>query len=82
MTKKITVYITKYALTQGIKRGEGVMLESGNFMLDVGGIVSKSEFRLNEEDAIKKAEDMRRRKIAHMEEKLRQLKLMKFEVNP
>lgn len=82
MNKKTTVYITKYALTQGIKKVEGELRESGYFSYGTHFVVAPTDYRLTLDGAISKAEDMRRRKIAYMEEKLRQLGSMKFEVKP
>ncbi|CAI1836912.1 Uncharacterised protein [Serratia grimesii] len=82
MKEKTTVYITKYALTQGIKKEEGELRESGYFSYGTHFVVGPADYRLTLEGAISKAEDMRRRKIAYMEEKLCQLGSMKFEVKP
>lgn len=68
--ESIKVWITKYALTQGVYVASGQMLASGNVRLkgDYSGkgrfdqIFSPSEFRLSEVEAIERAKAMRDRR--------------------
>ena len=76
------VYVTKYALTQGIK--EFVVKETyvEGMVQVVGGVLSqyfhKGEYRLTMAEAIQKAEYMRLKKIGSLEKQLKKLKDMNF----
>lgn len=80
------VWITKYALTQGIyeidaRRCDNVvsndMIESikntGSYYHGEG-----RDWHLSKEDAIKKAEEMRQKKIANLENQIEKLRGLKF----
>jgi len=86
MSDSFKVYVTKYALTQGIFEGEaeichGVsegmieLLENKNFYFHGEG----REWHRTKESAIKRAEEMRNRGIIKLEKKIQKLKEMKFE---
>ena len=75
------IWITKYALTRGIQH-ENAKLEAGGKVAFTSTDYYKSgEFELSEEQAVAKAEVMRRKKIASLERKVKQLKQIKFEVS-
>ncbi|MBL3522844.1 hypothetical protein IM876_09225 [Serratia plymuthica] len=78
MTEKTTVYITKYALTKGIIKVEGEIAKSGNIFYGKGGYQHSSDFRMTLEEAIEKAEDMRRRKLESMKKKIALLESIDF----
>lgn len=74
------VYITKYALTEGIKPIE-VDKEQIRIYgeLDTAyGYFNTKDYALTEEGAIEKAETMRLNRIKSMEKKLKRLKNMSF----
>lgn len=84
MNNMIKVWITKYALTQGIieteaKRCASVnedMIETKNLGLFHG---EGREWHLTKEEAIKRANEMRIKKIASIEKQLDKLKSLKFD---
>jgi len=77
------VWITKYALTQGILEKEADNANVEGLIYIIG---NRTETYINEgkdwhktkEIAIKHAEEMRKRKIANVEKQLQKLKDMKF----
>ena len=84
------VWITKYALTRGIeeitsddvsrmlieKNGDLVMCgKSGMFPVRY----STDNYSLDKESAIKKAEEMRQKKIASLKNQIKKLEEMRFE---
>jgi len=86
MSDSFKVWITKYALTQGIIEGEaeichGVsesmieLLESNKMYFHGEG----REWHRDKESAIKRAEEMKLKKIASIEKQLEKLKEIKFE---
>lgn len=77
------VYITKYALTKGIEVCEA---ETSDIYSD--NIFTKEKYRRyfhkgdwwkNENEAIKKAEEMRVKKITSLEKQIQKLKNLKFD---
>ena len=79
-----TVYITKYALTQGIIKVDDVTTNTpdGSVRIPDWGCTTrfhKEQWHLTKADAIKKAESMRDNKITSFEKQLVKLKAMKFE---
>lgn len=79
------VYITKYALTQGIKKmevedvGDGmVAVKTGIFYGYYHG--EGREWHKTKEGAIKKAEEMRDKKIENLKKQIKKLENMKFDV--
>lgn len=73
------VYVTKYALTAGIKEMEGRLLE-GYFKPDKGysGLITKNHFFEKREDAVAAADKMRQKKIASLESQIKKLKQKSF----
>ena len=65
------VWITKYALTRGI-------IETEN-LNDYYSGKGYSWMHYNKESAIKKAEEMRQKKIASLKEQIEKLERMRFE---
>lgn len=79
------VFITKYALTSGIKEMEldirkTDFAESPDYVRDASWtlfFIGKDAF-LNKDDAIKRAEEMRKKKVASLEKQLDKLKRLSF----
>lgn len=82
-TKKIFVYITKYALTKGIYGEFGTLTNNGSLVSSTNyfesTIFKKSEFKLSYEDALKDAEEKRKRKLISLQKQMEKLKVLKFE---
>ena len=82
MSDIFKVWITKYALTTGISEKEvkidndcvSVINNQGEYYFGEG-----KDWHKTKESAIKRAEEMRKRKIANVEKQLQKLKDMKFE---
>lgn len=80
------VYITKYALTEGIIEAEGepygLELEWVSASWDDGykcGDFEQGEWYDTKERAIQKAEEMRQNKIASLKKQIEKLERMRFE---
>lgn len=85
--EKVTIYITKYALTAGIYKREGEL-----FSPDLGGYSFKhtpdhypthvygKDAHLTEEAALSRAEEMRIAKLKSLEKQMKKVSAMKFEV--
>lgn len=78
------VWITKYALTKGILQEEGETFKGNPNYLMVKGYYSDfygegNEWHRTKESAIKKAEEMRQKKIASLKKQIEKLEKMKFE---
>ncbi|WP_447872022.1 tail fiber assembly protein [Serratia fonticola] len=86
MDKQLTSgYITKYALTAGIIKREGEIDDSGSFRYkdpEAWGTSSiwHTDFRLTEAEALAKAEDMRKKKIASLKKQIAKLEAMTFTI--
>ena len=80
--EKAKAWITKYALTKGIFEEEGeICHDTSSDMFSYGKwdtYVHKGEWFRNKEDALKKAEEMRLKKIASLEKQLIKYKNMTF----
>lgn len=80
--KKITAFITKYALTAGIKEARGVV-EGDRFCPDGHDFyfasfgIGKDAF-LTREDAAKNCELRKQKKIKSMEKQIKALQTLKF----
>ena len=84
MSEKITVGVTKYALTGGIFKAQGNVDDIMPKMFDGDGLLEVyhgDEWHLTPELAREKAEKMRVKKIASLEKSLAKMKALKFEVN-
>ena len=81
------VWITKYALTQGIFEADGkICTDIDENMIDAGkaGLYHNhysgiDEWHKTKESAIRAAEHMRQKKIASLEKQIARLKKLKFE---
>lgn len=78
------VFITKYALTQGIYEVEvketanpDMVVEANNSLAYYHG--KGKEWHLKKEDAIQKAEEMRSKKIKSLKKQIEKIEKMKFE---
>lgn len=77
----ITAYITKYALTEGILELRGEVSNSGCFYADgYWSSIPRRDWHLTREDAIKRAEEMRLKKIESHKKAIAKLESMKFEI--
>lgn len=76
------VWITKWALTSGIEKLEAEwILDSKVVSVKRRGHIAyfyKNNWHLSLEDAKKRAEDMRRKKIASLEKQIEKLKSLQF----
>jgi hypothetical protein len=85
MTEKFTAYITKYALTTGIQ--EMFVEHSPEFAgmvreVTTGGAWAQAfhnkDWHRTKEEAVKRAEEMREKKLASIEEQIKRIKALKF----
>ncbi len=83
------VYITKYALTQGIMEfdsdyAEKVHIDKDGYLHlqikrdDYPEFYNPKNYALNWEDAIEQAENMRQKKITSLKKQIKKLEKMKF----
>lgn len=79
------VWITKYALTDGIICVEGKEMFGGIWTKDenvcLGGnhFFERTEYHETKESAIEKAEEMRQKKIESLKKQIKKLEEMRFE---
>lgn len=83
--KMICIWLTLYALTKGIRQGEGRISEIDPKVCvffrtpkAVYGGVNKPDWHATREEALARAEDMRLRKIASLKKQLAKLRALKF----
>ena len=79
-----TIYITKYALTEGILIKEAEIVGgSTNMAIVKGGIVPqyyhRTDWHYSHEAAARKAREMRAKKITALEKQIAKLKKLSFE---
>lgn len=76
------VWISKYALTKGIYEVEVITTEFETMVVDKSNptfmFYHKGEWHKTKEDAIKRAEEMRNKKIKSLEKQINKLKNMRF----
>lgn len=79
---KVHVWITKYALTQGIFEVDARRCDSADQMIEVPGSFSayyhKPYWHESREEAVSHAKQMRDKKVASIEKKLKKLREMEF----
>lgn len=78
--EKITVWVTKWALTSGVIETEGEVIDEE--MANCGreyGCFHGNDWHRTREAAIKRAEEMRLKKIALVKKQLEKLEKMRFE---
>jgi hypothetical protein len=78
MRKQITVYCTKYALTQGIFQLTGHLVESGKYFSEdagsrIGMFLNDKDFSLTKDGAISQFEKKKAAKIASARKQLAKL---------
>lgn len=86
MSKKgfnMRVWISKYALTKGLYETEGVISTTSSSMIkevdvDYPDFFHGNEWHENKKEAIARAEEMRTKKIASLNKKLKKLEDMTF----
>ena len=83
MDERITVYVTKYALTQGLFKTEATKTHD-HTMIEVKGTgiariyYHGNDWHLEKEEAIKHCEKLREKEILKLERKIKKLKEKKF----
>lgn len=78
------VYVTKYALTQGIWAVEAERVSGKTQHIRTTGYPTfyyEGEWALNREFALKQAEEMRRKKIESLRKQITKLENLKIEVH-
>ena len=81
--EKITAWVTKYALTLGIKKVDGIIphaISSGMLCYGDRETAHGNDWHRTEDEAIAKAEQMRVKKIAALEKQIAKLKKLSFTV--
>lgn len=79
------VWITKYALTDGIicTEGEeilgGIWVKDENVCLGRNHFFDRTEYHETKESAVKRAEEMRQKKIESLKQQIQKLEEMRFE---
>ena len=74
------VYITKYALTRGILETDGATVEGIPSMAETNfGYFHGDDWHETKEEAIKRAEEMRTKKIASLRKQIEKLEALKFD---
>lgn len=79
------VWITKYALTKGIIEADGELISSDSVSILNRGLslpthwFYKGDWYSDKQSAIKKAEEMRQKKIANLKKQIEKLEGMRFE---
>lgn len=79
------VWITKYALTQGIVEAEAKKTSNDSVSINIKDLAFptnwfyKGDWHENKNDAIKKAEEMRQKKNASLKKQIEKLEEMRFE---
>ena len=75
------VWMTKYALTDGIIEADGVRTTQGVYIANSGLNTDwfyGSDWHSNKQSAINKAEEMRQNKIASLKKQIEKLEEMRF----
>lgn len=80
---KTTVWITKYALTDGIRKAEGWIGEYGVTVSREGqswytDLYMGNDWHRTEADAIARAEEMKAAKLASLEKQIARIKALQF----
>lgn len=85
MSKKTKAYITKYALTQGIFEADGEESSAGGFRFRFPGSYT-SEYVYGKDwhktfpEALSRAEEMRKRKLASLNRQIKKLESIEFKL--
>ena len=74
----MTVYITKYALTRGIIKIDGVLDSASNSIRVDWTRYHKPDWHMNRSVAVDQAERMRLAKIKSLEKQLAKMKALRF----
>ena len=78
------IFITKYALTDGIIEKEAMNVDDSNMMEVIGGgdrfnwYAHTGEYSLTRKEAVKRAEEMRLKKIASLKKQIAKLENLTF----
>jgi len=74
------VYVTRYALSDGIQESEGYAMPQGYFNPNnYSGIYSKGEWFESKDEAIKNAEERRIKKLQSLDKQMKKIAAIKFE---
>ena len=79
------IYVTKYALTTGIRRVDAEPIRNNAFRYrpkgwTISNYAYGEEFQMTEAAAIERAEILREKKIKSLEKQIAKLRAIKFEV--
>jgi len=77
------VYVTKYALTQGVFTAEGELQPNGRCMICPGGMfqsLSKNEWAPDRKAALEQAEFMRQKKVVNLGLEIQRLENLEIEI--
>lgn len=84
MTK---IYVTKYALTDGVREHEADILDGGKYArvkaascTHLNQLFCGKDFHLNEYSAIERAEEMRIKKLQSLDKQIKKMSALTFEV--
>ena len=82
MDEKITAWVTKYALTDGVLKVDGKVVSDTSSMLDFGEeyYAHSQEWFRCEQDALDRAATMRANKVKSLEKQLEKLRALKIRV--
>lgn len=79
-TETVNKWISKYALTHGITYREGYINDYGHFRCKhYTGAIRKEFFHDTKEEAVLKAEEMKRGKIEKLKSQLAKVEQLKFD---
>ncbi len=76
------VWITKYALTQGVREASGsIYYRSSNYLKADGfpWLITKPDWHATKKEAIARAEEMRQKKILSLKKQIAKLEKLRFE---
>lgn len=76
--EKITAWVTRYALTTGIEMVDGKTDGDGYLSYGEYSYASGNDWHHTREAAVKRAEEMRLKKIASVKKQLEKLEKMRF----
>lgn len=74
------IWVTKYALTRGIQHENAKIEVGGKVAFTPTAYYSSGEFEFSEQQAVARAEMMRRKEIEYLTRRIEKLNTMKFEV--
>lgn len=83
-TETVLLYVTKYALTQGVFTVKGELVDGGKYASTGNGYgrlwLTRSGYALTEAEALQQAEKKKKAAIAALNKKLKRLNAMTFPI--